>query len=60
MRKPVGQKDDFGCAAACLAFFLDKSYEKIVEKLGQDKAKNKGFFCREIVNFLKSQGIKAS
>lgn len=59
MKKPVKQEDGFGCSIACLAFLTNKTYEEVANNLGREKAKTKGFFCREIVNYLKKLGYQA-
>lgn len=53
MKSPICQKDNFGCSIACLAFITNKTYEEVVNDLGKEKAKTKGFYCKEIVNYLK-------
>jgi ABC-type bacteriocin/lantibiotic exporter with double-glycine peptidase domain len=58
IKKPVAQKDKFGCAVACLAFLLNKPYKEISMEIGNKKAKTKGFNCKEIVEYLKKFGIE--
>jgi len=59
MRKPVVQQDNFGCSIACLAFITNRTYREIAESFGQEKARTKGFYCREIVDYLKNLGYQA-
>jgi len=56
MKKPVVQKDAMGCGLACIAFVVGKSYEQIVGIAGREKAKNRGFYCRELVAILDRSG----
>lgn len=44
MLRAIRQRDGYGCAIACLAFLLNKSYQSVVGELGKDKAEKKGFF----------------
>jgi len=59
VKKPVIQQKDLGCSIACLAFITNKTYRKIVNSFGQEKAKTKGFYCREIVEYLQKLGYQA-
>lgn len=59
MKKPVVQKDNLGCAAACIAFVVDKDYLAVFEGLGKKRAKMRGFYCRELVNYLNKIGYQA-
>ncbi|MDP1689514.1 MAG: cysteine peptidase family C39 domain-containing protein [bacterium] len=58
MRKSITQKDEMGCGVACLAFNLNCSYNKALQLLKGDrkKAKNYGFFCKDIVAGLHRSG----
>lgn len=59
MKSPITQKDNLGCSIACLAFISNKTYEEVTVNLGKEKAKTKGFYCREIVEYLKKLGYQA-
>lgn len=59
MKNPILQKDNFGCSIACLAFITSKQYEEIADDLGKEKAKSKGFYCRELVAYLKALSYQA-
>ncbi len=59
MKSPVCQRDNFGCGIACLAFITNRPYGQIAAELGEKKAKTEGFFCRELVTYLKSLGYQA-
>ncbi len=59
MKNQIVQRNNFGCNATCLAFITNKTYEKVVKDLGKKKAKSKGFYCQEIVNYLKKSGYQA-
>ena len=52
MKLPIVQQDNLGCSIACLAFITNKTYREIAKSFGQEKAKTKGFYCREIVDYL--------
>jgi|GEM_PF-597686 len=55
---PIAQENPLGCGIACLAFVLGFDYQKTLRlfKKGRQKANNKGFYCRELVKVLNSQG----
>ncbi len=57
---PVKQEDSFGCGVACVASILNISYQKALSlfKNGERKAKETGFYCREIVEVLGRGGLK--
>jgi len=59
MKKTVVQQDNLGCSIAYLAFITNKTYEEVACSFGQEKAKTKGFYCREIVDYLKKLGCQA-
>lgn len=59
MKKAITQEDNLGCSIACLAFITNKKYKDIVNNLGKEKAKTKGFYCRELVAYLKNLGYQA-
>lgn len=50
--KTVEQRDLFGCGAACVAFVLKEGYSKVVILLERDKARSKGFFCKDLTRVL--------
>lgn len=55
--KPVVQEDFMGCAIACVAFILNKTYkESILLFRNQEKRINKGFTVKEIVDALQKSG----
>ena len=56
MQKAVKQKHDFGCGPACVSFVLGLDYDKIIKELGATKAKQKGFYCRDLVSVLAKFG----
>lgn len=56
MKASVTQKDDFGCGIACVAFVSGKSYQEVICALGDKKAKEKGFYCRELTMVLSEFG----
>lgn len=57
---PIKQEDKLGCAIACAAFLLNINYQDSLKlfKNGKYKAKNKGFFCKDIIIVLKKAGLK--
>lgn len=57
--KPTKQKDQLGCAVACVAFRLNISYANSLLLFGRGKKKirNKGFLCREVVKALEKRGL---
>lgn len=59
--KAIIQKDNFGCAIACVAFILKLEYEDAIKlfKEGGKRAKTEGFCCREIATILSESGLKA-
>ncbi|NMB57460.1 hypothetical protein GYA19_06030 [Candidatus Beckwithbacteria bacterium] len=59
MKKSICQKDNYGCSIACLAFVTNKTYEEVINDLGKEKAKTRGFYCKEIVKYLKGLGYQA-
>jgi len=54
----ITQEDNFGCGAACVAFVTGKSYNDVVVVLGENKAREKGFYCREIQAYLRHGGAE--
>jgi len=52
--KPVLQKHPFGCGVACVAFILGRNYSATLKLFrdGKCKVKNRGFYCKEIVEVL--------
>ncbi len=57
--KIVKQEDVRGCGAACTAAALNISYQKALSLFqnGRKKAKEGGFYCREIVSVLKNANL---
>lgn len=60
MKRPIVQEDDFGCGAACVAFIVQEDYETIAVRLGRQKAKTKGFMCRDLKKELSKYGYEYS
>ncbi len=59
--KPLRQEDNFGCAVACVAFVLKKSYKESLMLFSDGKRRVKeeaNFYCPEIVEILHSNGLK--
>ena len=54
--KSITQKHAFGCGAVCVAFVTSKTYEEIIKLLGENKAKEQGFYCKELVQALQKLG----
>ena len=56
----VVQEDPLGCGIACVAAVLMVSYQESLDLFddGQRKAKEVGFFCKEIVMALKKRGLE--
>ena len=57
MNIPVTQKHNFGCGPACVAFVCKKSYDKVVDLLGEEKIVNKGSYCKNLVEVLRQFGF---
>ena len=57
MNESITQEDDFGCGAAYVAFVAQKPYSAITALLGQENAKTKGYYCRELVDVLAGFGL---
>lgn len=56
--KSITQEESMGCAVACVAFLLGISYKKAKNMFEYPKHSfTRGFYCREIVNTLKSGGL---
>lgn len=57
--KGVEQEDDFGCGVACVAAATDTSYQESLTLFqdGKRKARETGFYCREIVDALTHAGL---
>lgn len=57
--KLVKQEDRFGCAVACVAFVMNIKYKNARKlfKNGEKRAKNSGFYCREIIVILRNAGL---
>ena len=58
--EPVKQEDSLGCAVACTAFILRKSYAQSLSLFenGFRKANTTGILCKEIVTALNLAGLK--
>ncbi len=58
--KPVRQEDILGCAVACVAFVLNINYGNAIKLFehGTRKARNKGFFCKDIILALKIASLR--
>ena len=60
MRKnsPITQESPSGCGIACVAFVFGSKYRKTLKffQRGRQKAKTKGFYCKDLVKVLNSQG----
>lgn len=58
MRPPIVQQHPFGCAVACVAYALDVPYGKALRLFrdGEQHAKSRGFYCKEIVAALEKAG----
>ncbi len=56
----IKQKHLFGCGIACTANILGLSHDKTLSlfKNGKNKAKSKGFLCKEILEVLNKNGKK--
>lgn len=52
--KAIKQQHFSGCAVACVAAILNSSYNQALESFndGQERARFRGFFCREIIDAL--------
>ena len=61
VKEPVIQKDILGCGIACTAFVLCINYKNALRLFpdGRQKAKQRGFICKEIVRVLKKKDISA-
>jgi hypothetical protein len=61
--KSITQKDDLGCAVACVAFVLEITYEQSLAqfKNGKTRVQEKSnFYCPEIARILNSAGLDYS
>lgn len=57
--KSITQEDLCGCSIACVAFILGIKYANAKRLFADgEKAKDKGFYCREIVSALKRKGLQ--
>lgn len=59
MLKSVTQEHAAGCGIATVSFITKQPYKKILGLLpkGKEYAKNRGFYCRELVGVLKKLGL---
>lgn len=55
----VAQKDEMGCAIACVANLLKISYESTKRFFNPKFASNRGYYCKSIVNALRKSGVHA-
>lgn len=58
--KPVKQRDNFGCAVACVAFILRIEYGIARDLFVDGKRRSKeeaNFYCKEIVGILANAGL---
>lgn len=53
MLNPITQKDNLGCAVACTAFVLNRTYEETFKMFGKN---TNGYLCKEIIAILKKYG----
>lgn len=53
MLNPITQKDNLGCAVACAAFVLNKTYDEVKNDFKQNK---NGYLCKEIIAVLNKNG----
>lgn len=58
-REAIKQEDPLGCAVACVAYALNKTYQQSLALFenGKEKAIATGFTCPEIVKVLKDAGL---
>ena len=58
--KPIKQADPFGCGIACVAFVLTINYKSALKLFvdGEKRAKEEGFYCKEIAITLNHLGLK--
>lgn len=58
MKRPVVQKDEYGCSVACMAFLLDKNYDELLNLIpdGKNKVIENGLICKEITDVLNNFG----
>lgn len=59
-RKPIKQEDLMGCAVACVAFVMGKSYKETLRffRNGNKRVKaSKDFYCSELTSILNDQGF---
>lgn len=60
LKKPVTQEFDYGCAIACLAFLLNKTYKQTAELVGIVQANKERFWVKDLNEFINSQGLNYS
>lgn len=58
MKQAVAQEHDFGCGAACVAFVVGVEYREVVAKLGEEAARTKGFWCKDLKRVLNNYGLE--
>lgn len=60
LKIPISQKDELGCAVACLAFLTNKSYQEVIDELNRPVVIKRGVYCKEITSYLNKLGYKAN
>ncbi len=60
--KAVKQEHISGCAVACVAATLGVSYKTAIRSFekSEERAKDRGFYCKEIVQVLRDSGLEYS
>lgn len=55
--KAIAQEHPMGCGLACVAFVIEQPYSSILKLTNEYKASVKGYYCRELISFLKKFGL---
>jgi len=56
--KPITQEEPAGCGIACVAFLIKKRYKETKKHfVNKDFSSFRGYYCGELVNELKKQGL---
>ena len=58
--KSITQEDPFGCSLACIAHLTGNTYKSIIQLVDDKKARNGGFYCKELVSLLSNLGYSYS
>ncbi len=59
MNKSITQEESMGCAIACVAFLLRKSYKETKKLFDNPRySLRRGYYCNEIVKVLNKNGLK--